>query len=95
MSESGAGPRLDRRGFMSGAALGGAALAGGLAAAAPALAQGASIARPSGAPQVDFPEDPRAFGGGPPSARNRTEMDLRDCEVEGDWPIDLDGAFYR
>jgi len=95
MTDTKAGPRLDRRGFMQasalgGAALGGAALAGGMAA--PALAQGTAASAATDAPQVDFPADPRAFGG---SGTNRTEMDLFDCEVEGDWPRDLDGAFYR
>jgi carotenoid cleavage dioxygenase-like enzyme len=82
------GLRLDRRGFMGASALGGVALAG---MSAQALAQGS----PTNPMQVDFPDDPRAFGGGPASARNRTEMDQRDCEVEGDWPVDLDGVFYR
>ncbi|MXO70224.1 carotenoid oxygenase family protein [Alteraurantiacibacter buctensis] len=92
MTDSKAGPRLDRRGFMGASAFGGAALVGGLAAA-PVLAQEISATRPAeGAPQVDFPSDPRAFGG---SGTNRTEMDLFDCEVEGDWPKDLNGAFYR
>jgi carotenoid cleavage dioxygenase-like enzyme len=89
------GPRLDRRGFIGASALGtGAALVGTLGASAPALAQATDpAADPAlGAPQVDFPADPRAFGG---SGTNRTEMDLRDCEVEGDWPRDLNGAFYR
>ena len=26
---------------------------------------------------------------------NRAEIDLHDCEVEGHWPADLDGVFYR
>lgn len=80
---------MNRRDFIGASALGGAALVGGLAAAAPALAQSPAA---TDAPQVDFPADPRAFGG---SGTNRTEMDLFDCEVEGDWPRDLDGAFYR
>lgn len=52
---------------------------------------------PSSAPQVDFPDTPGSFGSGGAAARsvNRTEMDLFDCEVEGDWPADLDGIFYR
>ena len=89
------GPRLDRRGFMGASALGtGAALAGTIGLAAPALAQSAPAPTPAPAsvPQVDFPADPRAFGG---SGTNRTEMDLFDCEVEGDLPKDLDGVFYR
>lgn len=91
MTQSKAGPRLDRRGFMGASALGGAALAGGLGFATQAAAAQAAN-RADGAPQVDFPADPRAFGG---AGTNRTEMDLFDCEVEGDWPRDLDGAFYR
>lgn len=82
---------LDRRDFLGASMVGGAALAGGLGASS-ANAQGLAPA-----PQVDFPEEPQAFGGGGAAARsvNRTEMDLRDCEVEGDFPTDLDGVFYR
>ena len=83
---------LDRRVFLGAGVLGtGAALT--VLGAGSASAQGAGLA----APQVDFPEEPRAFGGGGAAAGavNRTEMDLRDCEVEGDWPTDLDGVFYR
>ena len=90
MTDTGKGPRLDRRGFMGASALGGAALVGGIAAPAAALAAENNPA--TGAPQVDFPAEPRAFGG---SGTSRTEMELRDCEVEGNWPKDLDGAFYR
>ena len=78
---------IGRRGFLgTGVALAGISGAG--------LAAAASAAAPT-APQVDFPEDRRAFGGGPAGTNNRTEMDLRDCEVEGAWPVDLDGVFYR
>ncbi len=88
MADKMAGPRLDRRGFMGATTLGtGVALIG---LGGTALAQA-----PATSGQVDFPDDPRAFGGGAPSGRNRTEMSLHDCEVEGDWPVDLDGAFYR
>jgi carotenoid cleavage dioxygenase len=86
-SQSGIG----RRGFLGAGALGtGAALVGFGSTAASAQVTGA-------APQVDFPEDPRAFGGGGAAAGavNRTEMDLRDCEVEGALPTDLHGVFYR
>ncbi len=83
------GPQLNRRGFMGASTLGTGAALVGLGMSGGALAQGNPAA---GAPQVDFPNDPRLFGG---SGTNRTEMDLRDCEVEGDWPKDLDGAFYR
>ncbi len=83
---------IGRRAFLGASAVGTGAIVAGLASPQPA---GAQAARP--APQVDFPEDPRAFGGGGAAAGavNRTEMDLVDCEVEGDWPVDLDGAFYR
>jgi carotenoid cleavage dioxygenase len=86
------GPRLDRRGFMGASALGtGAALASAIGIA-PSVAAAPLAGKAAGAPQVDFPADPRAFGG---SGTNRTEMDLFDCEVEGDLPQDLDGVFYR
>ena len=68
--ESSKGPELGRRAFLGAATLGtGAALAG---VPVPALAATAS-------PQVDFPADPRTFGGGPPSTNNRAEIDLYDC----------------
>ena len=72
--ESNKGPELARRAFLGAATLGtGAALAG---VPTPALAATAS-------PQVDFPSDPRIFGGGPAGTNNRAEIDLFDCEVEG------------
>ena len=41
---------------------------------------------------VRFSDNPmfKRFG-----APFRAEVDLRDCEVEGEIPSDLDGAFYR
>src|SRR5690554_7100374 len=79
---------LGRREFLGAATLGtGAILAGGASSIS---------AQPAGpAPQVDFPEDPRAFGGGPAGTNIRAEIDLFDCEVEGRLPTDLDGVFYR
>src|SRR5690606_41983353 len=64
------------REFLGAATLGtGAILAGGASSIS---------AQPAGpAPQVDFPEDPRAFGGGPAGTNIRAEIDLFDCEVEG------------
>ena len=81
-------PGLGRREFLGAATLGtGAILAGGASSVS---------AQPAGsAPQVDFPEDPRAFGGGPAGTNIRAEIDLFDCEVEGRLPADLDGVFYR
>ena len=83
------GPHIARRSFLSGAAtLGTGAALLGTAGVASAQATGP-------APQVDFPADPRAFGGGPAGTNTRAEIDLHDCEVEGSWPTSLDGAFYR
>ncbi len=93
MTDKTTGPRLDRRGFMGASTIGTGAALVGMGAAASALAQEAPSPVPDPAPQVDFPDDPRAFGGG--GSVNRTEMDLFDCEVEGDLPTDLDGVFYR
>ena len=56
------------------------------------------VARHTGpADSVRFPSDPRAFGGGghPLNTPHRSECDLFDCEVEGQLPRDLDGAFFR
>ncbi|GAA0270811.1 carotenoid oxygenase family protein [Alteraurantiacibacter aestuarii] len=93
MSDIIKGPQLDRRGFMGATTLGTGAALIGLGAGSTALAQEA----PSAAPQVDFPDERGAFGGGGSAAGavNRTEMDLFDCEVEGHLPTDLDGVFYR
>ncbi|MEO6152707.1 MAG: carotenoid oxygenase family protein [Croceibacterium sp.] len=78
-----------RRAFLGAAALGtGAALTG---IAVPGTAN-AAVGK---APQVDFPSAPTAFGGGPAGTNNRAEIDLYDCEVEGQLPAGLDGVFYR
>ena len=85
----GSNPGLGRRDFLGAAALGtGAAIAG--LASSPAAAQ-TSTARGL----VDFPDAPGTFGGGPAGTNNRAEIDLHDCEVEGNLPRDLDGVFYR
>jgi carotenoid cleavage dioxygenase-like enzyme len=90
---TGTGPQLGRRDFLGAAALGTGAALVGFAASAPAAAQGTG----SAPGQVDFPDDPRLYGGGGSAAGavNRAEIDLFDCEVEGHWPTDLDGVFYR
>src|SRR5690606_10946194 len=79
-----------RRGFLGAGALGTGALLDG-------AGESAALAATGPAPQVDFPENPRSFGGGGAAAGgvNRAEMDLFDCEVEGAWPTNLDGVFYR
>lgn len=93
MTDKAKGPQLNRRGFMGASTIGTGAALIGMGLGGTALAQEA----PTAAPQVDFPEDPRAFGGGGSAAGavNRTEMDLFDCEVEGQLPSDLNGVFYR
>jgi carotenoid cleavage dioxygenase len=83
-------PILGRRGFLGAGAVGTGALLAGVGSA-PVLAQAGGTP----APQVDFPEDRRAFGGGPAGTNIRAEIDLYDCEVEGALPTDLDGVFYR
>src|SRR5689334_15633762 len=82
-----------RRDFLGGSlgVAAGIGAAGLLGAAAVAQAQ-----PPAGAPAGG----PPAAAGGPPAAPSlprlfRAETDLRDCEVEGKIPSDLDGAFYR
>jgi carotenoid cleavage dioxygenase-like enzyme len=76
---------VDRRSFLRAAATSGAGavLGGGLIAQAQA--------------GVRFPSEPQTFGtgGGVLGAVCRSEFDLYDCEVEGQIPADLDGAFYR
>ena len=77
-----------RRAFLGAAAAGtGAALIG--------VGGPASAAQPTARlGQVDFPSNPREFGGGPAGTNNRAEIELFDCEVEGALP-DIDGVFYR
>lgn len=86
--ESDNGEGMHRRAMLGLA--GGAALAGGLAAAAPQAEAG--VLFPKGGGGFGGP-----FGGGGSvaGAVHRSENDLYDCEVEGDLPADLDGAFYR
>jgi carotenoid cleavage dioxygenase-like enzyme len=81
-----ASPRLDRRGFLTGAAVAGAG-----------LAVGGTLGPRSVEAEVLFPNDPHAFGGGGSAGGgvNRSEIDLFDCEVEGQLPADLDGTFFR
>src|SRR5690606_2160178 len=78
-----------RRAFLGAAAVGTTAMLAG------AVAPGTARAAEGPAPQVDFPDTPGSFGGGPAGTNNRAEIDLYDCEVEGAWPKDLDGVFYR
>ena len=77
-----------RRAFLGAAAIGTTAVLAG------AVTPGAAQAAEGPAPQVDFPDTPGSFGGGPAGTNNRAEIDLYDCEVEGTLP-DLDGVFYR
>ncbi|MDR2215450.1 MAG: carotenoid oxygenase family protein [Nevskiaceae bacterium] len=79
----------DRRGFLTAAALGGAA---------------AALAAPGARAEVQFPTERGKFGAGGSAAMpgspmsgnvNRSEHTLYDCEVDGKLPADLNGAFYR
>jgi carotenoid cleavage dioxygenase-like enzyme len=78
--------RLDRRGFLTGAAVTSAG-----------LAVGGTLAAGSADAEVLFPNDPHAFGGGGSAGGgvNRSEVELFDCEVQGQLPADLDGTFFR
>jgi carotenoid cleavage dioxygenase len=77
------GASMDRRRFM-----------GTLAAAAgtSALASAAPFAPSAGAETVHFTSNPPGLGGAGPF---RTECDIHDCDVEGEIPSNIDGAFYR
>ncbi len=88
---------MDRRNFM-GAALGAAAGAG----AAAMMASGAAAAAdspppPAAAPPMGPPpgESLRAPGGASGPKLYRVEADIRDVEIDGKIPSDLNGAFYR
>jgi carotenoid cleavage dioxygenase len=92
MSDQNPGDRpksTDRRTFLTGAAAIGAAVG----ALAPSKAEA----------EVRFPTEPGKYGTGGSAGTggafggqvNRSESTLYDCEVDGDLPDDLDGAFYR
>ena len=74
---------MDRRSFL-----------GAVTVAGTALTMGSALTpQQSQAKSVSFPNSPGTGGGlGTPF---RVECDLTDCDVEGDIPGDLDGAFYR
>jgi carotenoid cleavage dioxygenase-like enzyme len=78
------GASLDRRSFLTGAAAVGAAVG--------------TLATSTANAEVQFPKERGKFGSGGAAtngAVNRSENTLYDCEVDGDIPDDLDGAFYR
>ena len=77
--------KLDRRTFM-GTALGAAASLGAVGAAAQAPGPMASDMLNRYVPTPSQGKKPQLF---------RAELDIRDCEVEGKIPSDLNGAFYR
>ena len=77
---------IDRRAFMTGAI----GIATGLGATT--LLSGEAAAQAPG-PGPGGP--PPGMGMGPPVGLFRLEADVRDCEVEGKVPLDLNGAFYR
>ena len=78
-------PQFDRRSFV-GSAIGAAAGIGVASmAAAPAKAQ-----QPGGPPQEGLRPSMRT-----PTSLFRLEADVADCQVTGEIPSDLNGAFYR
>jgi carotenoid cleavage dioxygenase len=81
--------KLDRRSFVSGAL--GAAAGVGVAGLLPEAAQ-AQQAAPGAPPPPDSELRPSMRR---PMGLYRLEADVRDCEVEGTVPTDLNGAFYR
>ena len=91
MTDKANGPELGRRKFLGAATIGAGAAMAGLSVPARALSDGHD------APQVDFPTDPRQFGwgGSEVGGVNRAEIDLFDCEIEGNLPKNLDGTFFR
>ncbi len=73
---------MNRRSFIGTlAAAGTGAVAGGLSL----------VRRPAKAETVHFSNPPGLGGGGP----FRSECDIHDCDVEGEIPLNIDGAFYR
>ena len=79
---------IDRRAFVAGA-LGAAAGIGAL------LADGAQAQPPAAVrPEVAGPPV-RSARDAPPAALYKLEADVRDCQVDGKVPTDLNGAFYR
>ena len=78
------GAAMNRRKFMGtlAAAAGTTAVAGSLSPFAPS----------ANAETVHFAANTPGMGGAGPF---RTECDIRDCDVEGEIPSNIDGAFYR
>ena len=71
---------------------------------AAALGAAGALVSATAQAEVQFPKQPGKFGSGGTSGMpangfavsvNRSENTLYDCEVEGDLPDDLNGAFYR
>jgi carotenoid cleavage dioxygenase-like enzyme len=81
--------KVDRRSFMGGA-LGAAA---GVGIAAALMQEGAQAQPPAGLPGITNAELRPSMR--TPTSLYRLEADVRDCEVEGMIPADLNGAFYR
>ena len=83
--------KLDRRSFMSGA-IGTAAGVGAVLLGGAGQAQAQPPAeRPAGVP----PDEELRPSMRRPTTLYRLEADVRDCEVDGEIPSDLNGAFYR
>jgi carotenoid cleavage dioxygenase-like enzyme len=89
---------VDRRTFMGGAIGAAAGVATLVANTANAQAQAPTAPTPPpGAPRGASDISDRYFVPAPGRMPSlfRVEMDIRDCEVEGKIPTDLNGAFYR
>ena len=80
--------KVDRRSFMGGAL--GAAAGVGVAAL---LQESAKAQPPAGLPGITNSELRPSMR--MPGSLFRLEADVRDCEIEGTIPSDLNGAFYR
>src|SRR5512143_3764987 len=86
--------RVDRRSFMgtalgAAAGLGAAAFAAGDTRAAEPNGTSLSVLQQAQSVNNNRPTAPR------PPELFRDELDIRDCQVEGKIPKDLNGAFYR
>lgn len=74
---------MDRRGFLGALTIAGTAAVVGGGLAGTKEAEAAS-------PTVSFPDRPPGFG-----SPFRVECDIRDCDVEGEIPKEINGSFYR
>jgi carotenoid cleavage dioxygenase len=81
---------LDRRSFLAGAVGAGIGVGALLASGAQAQPPDVGVTRPGGARAPEIPPEMRRQ-----ATLSRLEADVRDCQVTGKIPADLNGAFYR